>query len=95
MVFLAIYLNWQVYQKQNGAGQLLLSDFDNDGNRDIFVANGYRRDLFDGDILQKQDAYIQANMHKYASSQEMFEKGFKEYINIYDPIKVRNYLFQK
>jgi hypothetical protein len=31
----------------------LLSDFDNDGNRDIFVANGYRRDLFDGDILQK------------------------------------------
>ncbi|RYG40010.1 MAG: VCBS repeat-containing protein, partial [Chitinophagaceae bacterium] len=27
----------------------LLCDFDNDGNRDIFVANGYRRDLFDGD----------------------------------------------
>src|SRR5215203_3645527 len=34
----------------------LLSDFDNDGNRDIYVANGYRRDLFDGDILKKQDA---------------------------------------
>ncbi|MEO5562096.1 MAG: VCBS repeat-containing protein, partial [Chitinophagaceae bacterium] len=28
----------------------LASDFDNDGNRDIYVANGYRRDLFDGDI---------------------------------------------
>jgi enediyne biosynthesis protein E4 len=72
----------------------LAADFDNDGMRDIFVANGYRRDLFDGDILQKQDMYIQANKHKYSSSDEMFEKGFKEYIDIYDPIKVRNYLFK-
>jgi hypothetical protein len=72
----------------------LISDFDNDGNRDIFIANGYRRDLFDGDIQQKQDAYIQANMHKYSSSDEMFEKGFSDYMNIYDPIKVRNYLFK-
>ncbi len=72
----------------------LASDFDNDGNRDIFVANGYRRDLFDGDIAQKQQMYIQANMNKYHSAQEMFEKGFKDYIEIYDPIKVRNYLFR-
>ncbi len=72
----------------------LASDFDNDGNRDIFVANGYRRDLFDGDIGQKQEMYIRANMNKYNSPEEMFEKGFKDYINIYDPIKVRNYLFR-
>ena len=72
----------------------LLTDFDNDGKRDIFVANGYRRDLFDGDILQKQEAYVNANMHKYRSSEEMFQKGFKEYIEIYNPIKVRNYLFR-
>lgn len=72
----------------------LASDFDNDGNRDIFVANGYRRDLFDGDIQQKQDMYVRANMNKYSSAAEMFEKGFKEYMDIYDPIKVRNYLFR-
>jgi len=72
----------------------LAADFDNDGQRDIFVANGYRRDLFDGDIQQKQDMYIQANAHKYASSEEMFTKGFKEYMDIYSPIKVRNYLFK-
>src|SRR5436190_7733077 len=72
----------------------LASDFDNDGNRDIFVANGYRRDLFDGDIQQKQDMYVKANMHKYSSADEMFTKGFKDYINIYDPILVRNYLFK-
>ncbi len=72
----------------------LLSDFNNDGNRDIFVANGYRRDLFDGDILQKQDAYVQANKYKYATGTEMFEKGFKEFLEIYEPIKARNYLFK-
>ena len=72
----------------------IASDFDNDGKKDIFVANGYRRDLFDGDILQKQDLYVKANMNKYNSAEEMFQKGFKEYIEIYDPIKVRNYLFK-
>lgn len=72
----------------------LASDFDNDGRRDIFVANGYRRDLFDGDIALKQDMYVRANMHKYGSAEEMFEKGFKEYIEIYDPIRTRNYLFR-
>jgi enediyne biosynthesis protein E4 len=73
----------------------LACDFDNDGNRDIFVANGYRRDLFDGDIQQKQDRYIQENMHRYRSSDEMFDKGFKEYMDYtFNPIRVRNYLFK-
>ena len=72
----------------------LLSDFDNDGNRDIFVANGYRRDLFDGDIQQKQEVYVRANMNRYQSAEEMFEKGYKEFMDVYDPIKVRNYLFR-
>ena len=72
----------------------LMSDFDNDGNRDIFVANGYRRDVFDGDLKQKLADFVTANRHKYQSAQEMFQKGFKEFINIYDPIKVRNFLFR-
>ncbi|MEO7049888.1 MAG: CRTAC1 family protein [Ferruginibacter sp.] len=72
----------------------LACDFDNDGSRDIFVANGYRRDLFDGDIQKKQDMYIQANMNKYSSADEMFTKGFKDYMEIYNPIKVRNFLFK-
>lgn len=72
----------------------LASDFDNDGDRDIFVANGYRRDLFDGDLQQKQETWIRANMNRYKSSEEMFEKGFKDFLQIYDPIRVRNYLFR-
>ena len=72
----------------------LMSDFDNDGKRDIFVANGYKRDVFDGDAQEKLSAYVKSNMHKYKSPQEMMEKGFKEMIEIYTPIKVKNYLFR-
>jgi enediyne biosynthesis protein E4 len=72
----------------------LLSDFDNDGNRDIFVANGYKRDVFDGDAQRKLSGYVRANMNRYRSPQEMMEKGFKDFINIYNPIKVKNYLFK-
>lgn len=72
----------------------LLSDFDNDGNRDIFVANGYKRDVFDGDVKDKMAIFVQNNRHKYQSPQDMLQRGFKEFINVYDPIKVRNYLFR-
>jgi hypothetical protein len=72
----------------------LMSDFDNDGKRDIFVANGYKRDVFDGDAKEKLSSYVRSNMHKYKSPQEMMEKGFKEFIEVYAPIKVKNYLFR-
>ncbi len=72
----------------------LLCDFDNDGNRDIFVANGYRRDVFDGDIDQKLRQHMEASASKYSSTEEYFSKGFKEFIELYNPIKARNYLFK-
>ncbi len=72
----------------------LLSDFDNDGNRDIFVANGYKRDVFDGDVQRKLAVFVERNRDKYQSQGEMLQKGFKEFIEVYEPIKVKNYLFQ-
>jgi hypothetical protein len=72
----------------------LLTDFDNDGNRDIFVANGYKRDVFDGDLQQKLAAFVNKNRNKYNSAEEMMQKGFKEFIEIYQPIKVTDYLFK-
>ena len=72
----------------------LLSDFDNDGNRDIFVANGYRRDVFDGDAGSKLANFVQNNRDKYHSPGEMLQKGFKEFIEVYEPIKVENYIFK-
>lgn len=80
--------------KTDWSWSCLLSDFDNDGVRDIFVANGYRRDVFDGDAQEKLGAYVRQNMHKFQSPQEMMKKGFADFINVYEPIKVRNYLFR-
>ncbi|MGZ8556708.1 MAG: VCBS repeat-containing protein [Chitinophagaceae bacterium] len=81
-------------QKTEWSWSTLACDFDNDGNRDIFVANGYRRDVFDGDIQQKLDQHIAASASKYSTTEEYFSKGFKEFIELYNPIKVRNYLFK-
>lgn len=72
----------------------LLSDFDNDGFRDMFVANGYKRDVFDGDVQKKLASFINRNRDRYRSPQEMLAKGFKEFINVYDSIKVLDYLFK-
>ncbi len=80
--------------KTEWSWSVLMSDFDNDGNRDIFVANGYRRDVFDGDLKQKLADFVAANRSKYNSLQEMLRDGFKDFVNLYDPIKVRNYLFR-
>lgn len=72
----------------------LLSDFDNDGYRDLFVANGYRRDVFDGDIQIELASFVNENRDKYRSAQDLFQRGFDEMINVYDPIMVPNYLFR-
>ncbi|HMG90256.1 MAG TPA: VCBS repeat-containing protein [Chryseolinea sp.] len=80
--------------KTDWSWSCLMSDFDNDGNRDMFVANGYKRDVFDGDAQEKLGEYVRLNKHKFQSAEEMMEKGFKDFINIYSSIKVKNYLFK-
>lgn len=80
--------------KTEWSWSVLMSDFDNDGLRDMFVANGYKRDVFDGDVHHKIAAFAQANMHKFASPEEFLEQNFDRFINLYQPIKVNNYLFR-
>ena len=72
----------------------LLSDFDNDGLRDMFVANGYKRDVFDGDLKKKLAAFISRKRDQFKSPQEMLRKDFDDFINLYDSIKVKDYLFK-
>jgi len=80
--------------KTEWSWSVLLSDFDNDGDRDICVANGYKRDVFDGDVHHRIAALAQANMDKYASAEEFMAGEFKQFINQYQPIKVNNFLFR-
>ena len=73
---------------------ILASDFTNNGYRDFLVTNGFRRDVFDGDTQQRLVEHIQKNKHKYRSPEDLFEKGFKDFVEVYKPVKVRNYLFR-
>lgn len=73
---------------------VLACDFNNSGYRDLLVTNGYRRDVFDGDTKQHLAEHLQRNKNKYRSPQEFFDKGFKDFIEVYKPVKVRNYLFR-
>lgn len=73
---------------------VLASDYDNDGFRDLFIANGFRRDVMHGDMQIKIMEFINRNRHRFNSSMDMFTHGFDEFINLYGGVKLRNYMFR-
>jgi len=72
----------------------LTSDYDNDGFRDLFITNGFRRDVMNGDIQMKTMDFIRMNRHRFKDATDMFNNAFDEFINLYDGIKLKNYLFK-
>lgn len=80
--------------KSEWSWSVLMSDFDNDTDRDIFVANGYKRDVFDGDVHHKLAAFVRQNHNRYNNAEELMNKEFKSFIELYQPIVVSNYLFR-
>ncbi|PCJ96503.1 MAG: hypothetical protein COA50_06900 [Flavobacteriaceae bacterium] len=72
----------------------LASDFDNDGKKDLLVTNGYRRDIFDNDVGLRLQEFFRANRSKYRSARALIADKSDEIINLYKPIKERNYLFK-
>ncbi len=72
----------------------LASDFDNDGKKDLIVTNGYRRDIFDNDVGLRLQDFFRTNKSKYRTAQELIADKSDEIINLYKPIKERNYLFR-
>jgi hypothetical protein len=63
-----------------------ITDFDNDGLRDVFVANGYRRDLYDKDAQQ--------NILKYVAQKGKGDRDINELMNIFPSEKLENYIFK-
>ncbi|GAB1855484.1 VCBS repeat-containing protein [Flavobacteriaceae bacterium MHTCC 0001] len=72
----------------------LLSDLDNDGYKDVLVTNGYMRDYLDKDIELRTIEFFQKNKSKYRSAQELLADKEQEIIELYRPLKQRNYLFK-
>lgn len=70
---------------------VLASDFDNDGLRDIFIANGYKRDVFDNDAT----AQIVERMREINTSVKNGGKrpDINEVLKIFGSNPLENYLY--
>jgi len=60
----------------------LFVDFDNDGNKDLFISNGYKRDTRDNDYMNK------VNHPSYKN------KGFQELLDLMPTQKIQNYIYK-
>ncbi|WP_244299553.1 VCBS repeat-containing protein [Aquimarina algiphila] len=66
------------------------ADFDNDGDNDIFVSNGYKRDLWDRDANNKRNEYTSKPVDRNKTPNQII----KEVVNLYPSVKLRNYIFE-
>jgi hypothetical protein len=74
----------------------LFADFDNDGNKDLFISNGYLRDFTNLDF-QKYDFENARREIVYSGKSLNTEGGKKfmfEFINKMNSIKVSNYIYK-
>ena len=66
----------------------LFADFDNDGRKDLFISNGYKRNNTDMEFLK----YSMAQVLKYKNGEE--EVNVANYISNMPAIKLPNYIYQ-
>src|SRR6476646_1955990 len=66
----------------------LFGDYDNDGNKDLFVTNGYVKDYTDMDFLKYSVDRVVRNMHNVPVD------AIPEYIKKMPTNKIPNYIFQ-
>ncbi|GGD18178.1 VCBS repeat-containing protein [Hyunsoonleella pacifica] len=76
--------------KTDWSWSCLGSDFDNDGLRDIFITNGFRRDIFDKDASAKFSKYINSKEKKQRSKNE----NVTHIVNLFNENKIHNYIYK-
>ena len=65
----------------------LLADFDNDGWKDLFVSNGYRRDARDKDYEKKLEGLVDPK-------DNVLKVSIDEYLSLIPSTKLKNYYFR-
>ncbi len=66
------------------------SDFDNDGYRDLFITNGFRRDIFDKDATAKASKYLNSKEKKTRSKNE----NVTYVTQLFNENKIHNYIYK-
>jgi len=80
---------------------VLFADLDNDGWKDIFIANGLMRDIRDNDAAESFPRFLESSIREYISNHpNPGEVGiwdivdFKEALELYPSEKVSNYVYK-
>lgn len=71
---------------------VLVTDLDNDGKRDVYITNGYKRDVFDNDAIKKADLQFK----DYVGTRDL-SKPVPVDLNLlkyYPTVKLVNYVYQ-
>jgi len=76
--------------KTDWSWSCLGSDFDNDGLRDLFISNGFRRDVFDKDVANQFTKYINSKEKKQRSKLE----NLNHIVNLFKENKISNYIYK-
>ncbi len=76
--------------KTDWSWSCLGSDFDNDGLRDLFISNGFRRDIFDKDATSKFSNYVNSKAKKQRSKRENVDY----IVNLFNENKIPNYMYK-
>ncbi|APZ45491.1 hypothetical protein BW723_03895 [Polaribacter reichenbachii] len=66
------------------------SDFDNDGYRDLYITNGFRRDIWDKDANAKFRAFMQSPQARKNTN----EQNAKYITNLFKENKIPNYIYK-
>ena len=76
--------------KTDWSWSCLGSDFDNDGYNDLFITNGFKRDIWDKDTNKKISEYMQSMAARNKSNQE----NAAYIVNMFQENKRPNYIYK-
>ncbi len=68
----------------------LAADFDNDGKNDIYVTNGFKRDIWNKDANKKYLEYSEKGLHKNKPKNQII----KEIVDFFPSNKLSNYMYR-
>ncbi len=71
---------------------VLISDYDNDGRRDVFITNGYKRDVFDNDAIKKADLQFKDYIKSRDPSKPV--PADMNLLKYYPTVKLVNYMYR-
>ncbi|ADV49749.1 FG-GAP repeat protein [Cellulophaga algicola DSM 14237] len=76
--------------KTDWSWSCLGSDFDNDGYRDLYITNGFKRDIWDKDANAKFSAYMRSATARTSTNEE----NAQYIINLFKENKISNYSYK-